>query len=89
MFNSAAEMICACALPHKQIINELGWVEHDLNEIYDNTLKVVAMVLENSKIDKSDVIAAAITNQRETAAAHLRIMWLFGNVRAALAYAMK
>jgi len=37
-------------LPHKQIINEKGWVSHDPEEIYHNTVQVVKNLVEESGI---------------------------------------
>ena len=51
---------------HRQIINELGWVEHDPEEILDNTLRVCADLLEKAGIDSSEIICIGISNQRET-----------------------
>ncbi len=56
-------------LPHKQHVNEKGWISHDLNEIYDNTIKVVKKVIEKSEIRKEEISCVGISNQRETSAA--------------------
>ncbi len=53
-------------LPHKQHINEKGWVGHDLAEIRDNIFRVTANVIRDSGIPKEAVAAVAVTNQRET-----------------------
>jgi len=66
LFDKNGDLIRREDLPHKQIINEKGWVEHDLNEIYANTLAVIKAVLEG--VDKSLVVGIGISNQRETAA---------------------
>ena len=42
-------------LPHKQIINEKGWVSHDPEEIYQNTVQVVKNLVEASGISKESV----------------------------------
>ena len=55
------------ALPHKQIINEEGWVSHDLNEIRANLNSLFKQVLK--KITPEQIEYLAITNQRESAAA--------------------
>lgn len=55
------------ALPHKQIINNQGWVSHDLNEIKDNLKKLFKKVLE--QVSPDQLSGLAITNQRESAAA--------------------
>lgn len=53
-------------LPHKQIINEKGWVSHDPKEIYQNTVQVVKNLVEESGISKESVKGIGISNQRET-----------------------
>lgn len=55
------------ALPHKQIINNQGWVSHDLGEIKENLQKLFKKVLE--QVSPDQLIGLAITNQRESAAA--------------------
>jgi glycerol kinase len=57
-----------CDLPHKQIINDKGWVSHDLNEIYENTVAVFHNLIKQSGIDSSEIAALGISNQRETTA---------------------
>ena len=66
LFNKNAELLFREDIPHRQIINEAGWVSHDPEEIYDNTVKVVKRLLENHKISSKDVCAIGISNQRET-----------------------
>ncbi len=43
-----------------------GWVEHDLNEIWDSVRKAVQQVFLHSKIKPENIVAIGITNQRET-----------------------
>lgn len=52
------------ALPHKQIVDENGYVSHDPEEIFANLKKVVALCCKGAE---KDVVACGITNQRETA----------------------
>ncbi|MFA9463985.1 MAG: glycerol kinase [Velocimicrobium sp.] len=52
---------------HEQKINEKGWVEHNPNEIYENTIQVVKDVVKKSGISKDKIKAVGISNQRETA----------------------
>ena len=61
-------LLCRTDKPHRQIINDRGWVEHDLNEIYGNTLQVVKDLVAKSGIDKNEISALGISNQRETSA---------------------
>ena len=48
------------SIDHRQIYPQPGWVEHDAEEIFRNTLAVVA------KLPLDDVRCVSITNQRET-----------------------
>jgi glycerol kinase len=43
-----------------------GWVEHDANEIWEVTEKVMADALRNAGASASDLAGIGITNQRET-----------------------
>lgn len=54
--------------PHRQIVSENGWVSHDLEEIYQNTLGVTRRLLEEAGVAPSCVAAVGISNQRETTA---------------------
>lgn len=53
---------------HRQIVNECGWVSHDLEEIYQNVLRASRTVIEKTGIDKNQIKAIGISNQRETTA---------------------
>ncbi len=49
-----------------QIYPQPGWVEHDAEEIWDVTRKVIGLVLKKTGIDTAKIAAIGITNQRET-----------------------
>ncbi len=68
LFDEKGNLLCRTDLPHRQIIDEKGWVEHDLEEIYSNTIQAVKNLVEKAGIDKSELTAVGISNQRETAA---------------------
>lgn len=55
---------------HRQIVNEKGWVEHDPEEILENTAAVCGDVLAKAGVDAGSVAAVGISNQRETT-----LMW--------------
>ena len=44
-----------------------GWVEHDPNEIWTNTRRVISSAMVELDITARDVKALGVTNQRETA----------------------
>ena len=74
LFDQEGNLICRGDRPHRQIINDAGWVSHDLNEIYSNTLKVVRDVIEKAGIRREQVAGLGISNQRETSAVWDRTM---------------
>ena len=50
----------------RQIFPRPGWVEHDLADIWDSTLKAVSAALRGAGVKPSQLEAVGITNQRET-----------------------
>lgn len=67
LFDEAGRLCCRADLAHRQIIDEKGWVEHDPEEIYQNTIEVIRLLTEKSGIAKQDIKVLGISNQRETA----------------------
>lgn len=72
LFDRHGNLMCRTDLPHRQLINEKGWVSHDLDEIYENTVQVVKNVVEKAGIQKEQIACMGISNQRETSAAWSR-----------------
>lgn len=66
LFNSLGLVHARYDVAHNQIIDQNGWVEHDPKEIIRNLYAAVRGVIEQSGVDKSNIIAAGISNQRET-----------------------
>ncbi len=66
LFNADGDLVAREDLPHRQIINELGWVSHDPEEIYSNTIQVIKNLIMNNQIDRKAVEGIGISNQRET-----------------------
>ena len=62
-------MIGRSDLPHEQIINDKGWVSHDPEEIYANSIRVLQTLLLENDIPLDSVTALGISNQRETSVA--------------------
>lgn len=69
IFDSEGRMVNRYDILHKQIIDENGWVEHDLDEIWNNTRTAVLRVMEEGGISPSRIVCMGISNQRETVAA--------------------
>lgn len=72
LFDSEGHLLARSDCSHAQLIDEKGWVEHDPEEIYRNTVAVVQQVVEKAGIDKHAIRAVGISNQRETAMAWSR-----------------
>jgi glycerol kinase len=51
----------------RQIFPKSGWVEHDPNEIWSSQAGVAAEALAKMNIDRAQIAAVGISNQRETA----------------------
>lgn len=66
LFDEQGRLLCRTDRPHRQIIDGHGWVEHDPEEIYRNTLLVIRDLVEKAGIDKEQLMAMGISNQRET-----------------------
>lgn len=73
LFDVAGQLTARADRPHRQYINEKGWVSHDLEEIYANVLVVCREVAEKAGIDPAQIAAMGISNQRETVAAWDRV----------------
>ncbi|MCC8046113.1 MAG: glycerol kinase [Clostridiales bacterium] len=66
LFDERGKLLGREDLPHRQIVNDLGWVSHDPEEIYSNTVQVVRRLLQSMRIAPEHVAALGISNQRET-----------------------
>jgi glycerol kinase len=66
LFNRKGQVVNRCDKSHKQYYPNPGWVEHDPEEIYKNTLQVIHEIFDKTSITGQHIVALAITNQRET-----------------------
>lgn len=66
LLDSTGKLICRRDVAHEQKVNSSGWVSHDPDEIYRNTLESIRQVLEASGINRAEVAVLGISNQRET-----------------------
>lgn len=62
LWDSMGKLVSRFDKRHRQITNELGWIEHDPEEIYRNTLAVVGGLLDQSGVDSSAVKAIGLSN---------------------------
>ncbi len=65
-FDKKGKIISVAQKEHEQIYPNPGWVEHNPEEIWKNTLEVVARARIDKHIEIQDIAAVGITNQRET-----------------------
>lgn len=56
----------------KQIFPKPGWVEHNLNDIWDTVEVCVNKVLKKANLSKDQIYSIGITNQRETTCAYTK-----------------
>jgi len=66
LFESDGNLLDSATLPHQQHYPQAGWVEHDAEEIYQNTLQVLQSLINKNNLPASDATCLSITNQRET-----------------------
>ncbi len=67
IFDHGATVVAVDQVEHEQIFPRAGWVEHDANEIWANTRKVIGGALSKANLNSGNIAAVGITNQRETA----------------------
>lgn len=69
LFDQSGKLRGRTDVPHRQIINDKGWVEHDAEEIIRNLFAAAKDLLKKVEIDPYLIKGIAISNQRETAVA--------------------
>lgn len=67
VFDHSGSIVSTGQLEHEQIFPKAGWVEHDPNEIWNNTREAIGQALSKANLTRHDIAAIGITNQRETA----------------------
>lgn len=67
LFGEKGQILQRSDRAHEQIISEEGFISHDPEEIYANTLEAVRNCVTQAGIDKTHIKALGISNQRETA----------------------
>lgn len=69
LFKSNGQLYRRFSKNHRQLINDQGWVSHDLAEIWQNVLSLVSQAQQLVRENGDEIVGVGITNQRETAAA--------------------
>jgi len=66
LFDRNASLVHRLSFPHQQYYPADGFVEHNPEEIFSNTVKGMVEILQLKGLKASDLAVVSITNQRET-----------------------
>jgi len=66
LFDASANLVHRVSLSHRQYYPAEGFVEHDTEEIFANTVEGMTKVLQQKGLEAADLAVVSITNQRET-----------------------
>jgi len=66
LFEANGRLVARESLEHRQHYPQPGWVEHDAEEIWQNTLCALRTLLARQSARMGAIAALSITNQRET-----------------------
>jgi len=66
LFDESGKMVAKAYSEFRQYYPKPGWVEHDAEEIWQVTLKVIHGAVDRAGITLQDIAAIGISNQRET-----------------------
>ncbi len=66
LFNDRGEPLVRVSRNHQQHYPQSGWVEHDAEEIWQNTLEGLRAVVQSDVGRSADIACLSVTNQRET-----------------------
>ena len=63
---NSGEIRCRAYSEFRQFYPKPGWIEHDAEEIWSVTKKLIIQAVKKAKLKPHDIAAIGITNQRET-----------------------
>ncbi len=66
VFDVTGKLIDKTSLSHQQHYPQPGWVEHDAEEIWHNTISTLKIIINRNSSLVSNMICLSISNQRET-----------------------
>jgi glycerol kinase len=66
LFDVRGGLVDKVSLSHQQYYPRPGWVEHDAEEIFTNTLAAIRQLMDRCRDKARDIAFLSITNQRET-----------------------
>ena len=67
VFDHDGQIVSTGQLEHEQIFPRPGWVEHDPMEIWRNVREAIGQAMSRAEINRRQLAAVGVTNQRETA----------------------
>jgi glycerol kinase len=66
LFDANQKLLEKTSREHRQHFPQIGWVEHDPEEIFENTVTLIFNLIKKAGIHASQIAGLGITNQRET-----------------------
>ena len=66
VFDRHARPVASAQCEFEQHYPDLGWVEHDPEDIWRDTLRLAKEAIEKSEVGTGGIAGIGITNQRET-----------------------
>lgn len=66
LFTDQAEPVAVAQHEFGQYFPQDGWVEHDPEEIWDTTVRVIQEVVQQKGVQPAEIAAIGVANQRET-----------------------
>ena len=67
LFDEQCKVLARTNVDHKQYYPQMGWVEHDAEEIYNNLIAAIKLLKEKVTVKSEKDFSLCLTNQRETA----------------------
>jgi glycerol kinase len=64
LFSDKADVVDKLSKEHRQFYPKPGWVEHDPEEIFRNTIEIIKGIINRNP--EKTITALSLTNQRET-----------------------
>ncbi len=66
LFELTGAAVASASVGHQQHYPRPGWVEHDAEELYRNTIAALRELLDQRPTSHEDILCLSIANQRET-----------------------
>ena len=66
LFDDADRIVDRESIAHRQHYPQPGWVEHDAEEIWQNTRRILQRLIGRQEARRAEIVSFSIANQRET-----------------------